>query len=367
MRLIPIECVREGSSLGKTISDESGRILLKDGTKLTQSIIKRIQLLGIGSIYIDDGYTQEEISEVIRPDLRERSISAVKETFKSIERISKDQDKGPKAALDKRNKDYFGSIYTVAEDILNNVFANNNMLFGLVDMKGMDDFTYGHSVNVAVISLVMGISLKMHKDDLTELCLGALSHDIGKVFISKDIRSKTSSLTEEESNLFKEHTEKGYKYLKDNFKFKYNSMLVALQHHEQIDGKGYPYGISGENIHLYSKIVSIANCFDLLTSDIGNRKALSAGDALEYIMAQAGRMFDFELVELFSRIIIIYPIGTVVELSNGDTAMVQGTPANYPLRPTVRVLRSGDRSRNGSIINLLNELSLVIKEVKYLN
>ncbi|MGG7178724.1 HD-GYP domain-containing protein [Clostridium paraputrificum] len=366
MRLIPIECVREESCLGKTINDNSGRVLLKEGTRLTESIIKKIQLLGIESIYIDDEYSNEEISEVIRPELREKSISAVKETFKSIDRIAKEQEKGPRSAIDKRNKEYFGSIYGVAEEILNNVFANNNMLFGLVDMKGMDNFTYGHSVNVAVISLIMGISLKMHKDDLTELCLGALSHDIGKIFIPKEITSKTSNLTEDESNLFKEHTEKGYEYLKENFKFKTRSMLVALQHHEQVDGRGYPYGITGESIHIYSKIVSIANCFDLLTSKIGNRKALSVADALEYIMAQAGRIFDFELVELFSRIIVIYPVGTVVELSNGDTAMVQGTPANYPLRPTVRILRSGDRSRNGMIINLLNELSLVIKEVKYI-
>ncbi|MGG7178723.1 HD-GYP domain-containing protein [Clostridium paraputrificum] len=365
MRLIPIECVRESSCLGRTIYDDNGRILLKTGTKLTKAVIKKIQEMKIYSIYIVDEYSKEEVEDVIRPELRQKSIAVVKETFNNIERIAKEKEPGPKAALIKKNNEYFRSIYSVAEEMISNILSNNNILVSLVDIKSMDNYTYQHSVNVAVISLVMGISLKMHKRDLLELCLGALTHDIGKAFIPKDITTKNTDFTIEENSKYKEHTQKGYDYLRSNFSLKAGSRMASLQHHERIDGLGYPEGITGDKIHEYAKIVSIANCYDVLTSDCAYRRSIPASDALEYIMAHVNTLFDFDLVNLFSRIIVTYPAGTIVKLSNGDIASVQSTPPNFPLRPTVKIIKSIDKGREGQVIDLLNELSLVVINVEY--
>lgn len=365
MRLIPIECVRESSCLGKTIYDDNGRILLKKGTKLTDAVIRKINDLQIYSIYINDEYSSEEIEDIIRPEVRQKSIKVVKDTFNNIERLAKEVEKGPKAAIAKRNREYFMNIYGVAEELLNNILSNNNILVSLVDMKSMDNYIYQHSVNVAVISLVIGISLKMNKRDLIELCLGALTHDIGKAFISKDITTKEGDFSEEEYKIYKEHTVKGYDYLRTNFSLKAGSRLIALQHHERVDGLGFPEGLTGDKIHLYSKIVSIANCYDTLTSDCNYRRSIPANEALEYIMAHVNSLFDFDLVNIFSRIIVVYPIGTIVKLSNGDIAKVKGTPPNFPLRPVVEIIKSENKENIGRVIELINELSIVILNVEY--
>ena len=365
MRLVPIECVREGSKLGKTIYDEEGRSLLQVGADLTENVIKKIQNLNIFSIYVIDEYSQEEIDEIIKPEVRQKSTSVIRETFKSIDRIKSKGEIGPKAALSKRNREYFLSIYTVAEDILNEILSNNTVLIGLVDIKSMDNYTYQHCVNVAVISLVMGISMKMKKTDLIELCIGALIHDIGKSFIPKEITTKMGELTEDEVEVYKQHTVRGYDYLNKNFYLKDTSALVALQHHERADGNGFPKGLKENEIHIFSKIVAIANKYDELTSDLSYKRSISASDALEYIMSKVNTEFDFETVSLFTRIIIVYPAGTLVRLSNNEIAVVESTPTNFPLRPTVKILKSDNTSRVGQTLELLESLSLVITDIVY--
>ena len=143
------------------------------------------------------------------------------------------------------------------------------------------------------------------------------------------------------------------------------SNVVLLQHHERVDGLGYPVGMEGNKISDFSKIVAIADCYDYLTSDTKSSRAISGGDALEFIMAHADTIFDYKYVKVFSKVIIPYPKGTIVRLSNGDVAIVESTPANYPLRPSVKVIKSKEEYRIGKIIPLLKCISIVISKVEY--
>ena len=365
MRLIPIECAREDSLLAKTIYDENGTVLLNKGVQLTKNVIHKLSSLNIYSIYIDDKYSQTEIVDVIKPELRPKSITIIKETFNNIERLKGIDEATSKKVKKIVNRDYFAYIHDIAEELLDDILSNNNVLVGLVDIKSMDNHSYQHAVNVAVISLVMGISIKMRKGELIELCLGALTHDIGKTFIPNEILSKFGDFTDEEGKIYKEHTLKGYEYLKAQLQLKETSRKVALEHHERIDGLGYPSGKSGSQIHKFSKIVAIANTYDILTSDSNNRKSISAADALEFIMAHVNTLFDFDYVNIFSKVIIAYPAGTIVKLSNGDIGVVTSTPPNYPLRPNVRIIKSNNEQRIGKITKLLNQISIVIISVEF--
>ena len=121
-----------------------------------------------------------------------------------------------------------------------------------------------------------------------------------------------------------------------------------------------------EDISLFARIVAITDVYDALTSDRPYRKALSPSEALEYIMAGSGTHFDPELVEAFTKVIVPFPSGTIVKLSNGEIAVVEETPPNYPLRPTIKIIKSTiDTARVGANINLLTELSLVISSIQY--
>lgn len=367
MRLIPIECARPGTYLGKTIYDDTGRVLLKTGVLLSEKLISKIKELQILSIYIVDEYSQNEIDDIIKPELRSKSISIIKETFKNIEsltNISSNISKSKNSLL-KQQEEYFKSINDIAEELLDNILQNKNILVSLVDIKSMDNYTYQHSVNVAVLSLVLGIALKLTKSELIDLCIGALLHDIGKVLIPNEIITKEGPLTFEEFNKIKEHSRSGYDYISKNNSIKSVSKVIALQHHERVDGLGYPDGLNGTKIHKFAKIVSIADVYDALTSDRCYRRAMCASDALEYIMANVNTLFDFEIVQVFSKIIVPFPFGTIVKLSTGDVAIVQETQPNFPLRPTVKIVKSNDTANEGKIVNLINELSVVIHGIEY--
>ncbi len=367
MRLVPIECIRENSLLGKNIYTQDGRCLLKAGFPLTNDTLKKVKEHQIFSLYIIDDYSDAIIEDIIKPELRQKSISVIKETFSHIERISSSHDFSKKNINEytKQEKKYFQSINNIAEELVENILQNENVLLSLVDIKSMDNYTYAHSVNVAVISLVLGISLNLSKKNLTHLCIGALLHDVGKSFIQSEIIQKPGNLTPEEFEEIKKHPRYGYNFLDKFFSLSSHVKLAVLQHHERYDGLGYPAGISGDNISYLARIVSIADVYDALTSDRPYKRAMCPSDSLEYLMSNSGTLFDYNMLDVFCKVIIPFPQGTLVNLSNGDVGVVEETIPSFPLRPIVKIIKSEYPNKIGSTINLIDSLSIVISSIRY--
>jgi HD-GYP domain-containing protein (c-di-GMP phosphodiesterase class II) len=194
MRLVPIECVREGTYLAKTIYDNDGRVLLREGVLLNDLLIRRIKLIKIFSVYINDEYSDNVIEDVIKPELRQKAVKTIRDTFVSFEKYtlysSKANNTNKESDLIKEKQKYFQSIGNIADSILEELLSNKNVLINVVDIKSLDSYTYQHSVNVAVLSLVLGLQLQLSKFELYSLCLGAMIHDIGKVFVPKEIIQK---------------------------------------------------------------------------------------------------------------------------------------------------------------------------------
>jgi HD-GYP domain-containing protein (c-di-GMP phosphodiesterase class II) len=365
MRIIPIECVKEGSFLAKTIFDNDGRILLREGSQLSPAILRRIRMMKIYSLYIIDEYSNKEIEDVIKPELRQKSVKLVRDTFYNIEKVTNNKTSANNNASIKQRESYFSAISSLASELMDEILSKKNVLINLVDIKSMDNYTYQHSVNVAVLSLILGIQLKLNKYELYDLCIGALIHDIGKVLIPKDLLLKEGPLTEEEFIQVRDHTTKGYEYLRTVLEITGPARIVALQHHERYDGKGYPDKKRGDEISKLARIVSIADVYDALTSDRPYRRAMSPNDAVEYILASGSSQFDYELVKAFASAVIPYPEGTIVRLSNGDCAVVEEVFQNYPLRPVVKVVKSEDKSRENLLTNLTSSLDIVILGHEY--
>ena len=122
---------------------------------------------------------------------------------------------------ERRNRQYFSGILEAAKELIHNILERKDVMLALVDIKSLNNYAYQHSVNVAIISLVMGISLKMTEEELTDLCIGALTHDIGKTFIPKEIAFGDYQLSDEDRLLIDTHPRKGYDYLKDVLNGKY--------------------------------------------------------------------------------------------------------------------------------------------------
>lgn len=365
MRLVPIEFVKPGQYLAKTIFDDDGRILLRDGIKLTPNLIRRVKEMQIFSLYIIDEYSQTELEDMVKPELRQKAIKSLKETFFSMDKFSSLPTEKLSPAMIKERESYFSSIYDIAEELIDEILSRENLMINLVDIKSMDSYTYQHSVNVAILSLILGMQLQLPKTELKELCVGALVHDIGKGLIPQEILLKPGPLTDSEFSIMKEHVTRGYQYLRGILDISAKSRIVALQHHEKFNGTGYPEGRKGNEINNLARIVAIADVYDALTSDRPYRRALSPNESIEYIMANCSTHFDYEMVKAFSKAIVPYPKGTLVRLSNGDIGLVEETLPNFPLRPTVKIIKSHGDFQNGDIVKLVENLSIVIESIEY--
>lgn len=359
MRLVPIELVKPNTIIGKTLYDSSGRILVRAGVVLSQGIISKIKEINILSIYILDKYSTEEIDDIIRPELRQKAILTIKDAFLNINELTV-ADK-----FSKKQAAHFDNIETMAEDLIENILDNKNVLVPLVDIRSMDNYVYSHSVNVAIISLVLGVALKLTKRQLQHLCIGALLHDVGKSFISREIILKKEELSSEEITILQQHPTLGYRYLSDAYNLSANIKLIVLQHHERPDGFGYPKKLLNNEINILSKIVSITDTYDSLCAGRPNKKAMFPSDVLEYLMSNAGKAFDYDIVNTFCKIVVPFSKGTLVELSNGNIAVVQDTLPGFPLRPIVKVIKSSRNDEIGTEINLIDHTSLVINCIKY--
>lgn len=365
MRFVPINSVKEGTILAKTIFDKDGRILLAEGIKLTDGLLRRVKANNIYSVYIHDEYSQNEIEDIIKPELRQRSIKLIKETFSNFT-----NGMNPSSYISKKQAiaikyEYTQSINQVVKLILDEVLSKKNIFVSLVDIKSMDNYTYEHSVNVTILSLIIGIELNLNKDQLFDLAVGAMLHDLGKAFIPVEILSKAGELLANEYEIVKGHSAKGYEYLKDNIDISGIARMIVLQHHERVDGKGYPLGLQGQGINNLAKIVSIADVYDALTSDRPYRRAMSPNEALEYLMGGIDKYFEYEYVKAFIRKVIPYPEGSLVSLSNGEIAVINKVNNEFPLRPQIKVIKKFNDRKELIDIDLIREKNLTIVGVHY--
>lgn len=195
----------------------------------------------------------------------------------------------------------------------------------------MTTILFFHSVNVAILSLLMGMELGLGTDDLQNLGLAAILHDIGKMFVNSEILHKPTSLAPDEYKEVKQHVKLGYNFLKATFEIPAQVYVAVLQHHERYDGKGYPNELGGDNIHLFGRIIAVTDVYDALTANRPYRKPIPASKALDYIVSGNGTLFDRRLTNIFVRKVAHYPVGTYVRLNSGHSGIVFKNYCDAPI------------------------------------
>ena len=327
MRYMPMTRVEEGMMLGQDIYNGEGELLFSRHLHLNNNHVQELLSLGFPGIYIEDDFTENlMIPQVIRPELRREALKMVHGLFLDNKNIPMEQHNLQEIVMG------------VMEDVLN----NKDVMCNVMDIKAYNDYTYFHSVNVAVLSAMMGAACNMNEEELNILTTAALLHDVGKRFVDSDVLNARRALTEEERILVVQHPKLGYEFLKDNFDFEADVYTGVLEHHEWYNGGGYPMRKSGPDIPLYARIIKLADTYDALTSKLPYHEPISPSEAVEYIMANAGAEFDPELVNIFMQRIAVYPVGAEVSLSDGRTAVVVENYREFILRPKIKVVPSGE-------------------------
>lgn len=352
MRFIPTNCLREGMELAKTLYGTNNELLLNCGIILNQKYIDRISKLKYPGVYVNDDVSKDiEVVNVISDNLRIKIISGVKKIF------VKAQD----GAKPKVNK---AEMSQLVGEIVDELLQNKGMMVNMIDLRCFDNYTYAHSVNVAVLSIIIGITLGLKKETLIKLGIGAIMHDIGKIFINKNILNKPGKLTDEEFQEIKKHSELGYKYVKDQLNLPAMSNQAIVDHHEKYDGSGYPNGKLKDKISLFGRIIAVSDVYDALSSERPYRKAMNPSESMEYIMGGAGTLFDPHIVNIFIHKIAPYPVGTMVQLSNNWVGIVVENFESVCLRPTIRIIEQDGNSVEPFEISLRNEyLSITINGI----
>ncbi len=324
MRLEFINRLREDEIIGKSILTSEGHVLLRAGVKLTNNYINKLKELGVFYVYVKD----ERLDDINIEDERLSQLKQV--TMKSMSNIIRN-------VHDCNGKKLKESLDGV-EDMINYILELGDVNKSLYDIQTYDNYTYVHSLDTCIMASFLGISARLNQWDLKELGIGAILHDIGKTQIPIDILNKKGRLTDEEFDKVKQHTLHGAEILKKNVTMPDSIIRIVEQHHERVDGRGYPYGLNGKQISRFSKIVCICDVYDAVSNDRCYRNKFSPNDAYELILSGTGTSFDEKLVRTFKNTFAIYPLGCCVRLSNGEEGYVISQNKGFPDRPIIRIL-----------------------------
>ncbi|MGE5507850.1 MAG: HD-GYP domain-containing protein [Chitinophagales bacterium] len=346
MRYLPLACVVPGMILGRTVYGSNGNVLLTAGTTLTARYIVRLKQLGYPALYIrsageDDDFT---LVEPVRMATRLRAQSVLQRLAAQV-------------SVGGLSSDGLSEVSASVTALLDEVTGNQDVLINALEVRSFDAYTFGHSVNTCILSLLAGLNLGLSRADLLNLGVGALLHDLGKIFVPSEILNKPGSLTAEEFSQVKSHPERGYHLLRD--RFSPLAAHVAYQHHERCDGTGYPRGLQANETVFLAKIVAVADSLDAMTSDRVYSRAMVPHKATEVLRAEAPRRYDPDCVKAVTQVIAPYTLGTVVRLDTGEVGEVVGATRHHT---TVRVTEG---RRRGETLTCPDDGTIVAADEYY--
>lgn len=327
----------------------------------TEEEIRKIQGIGISFLYIDTEKgaasagletrsAEPEASQLGTSDVpmagemsMEDDIPAValeqeithavrikKEAVQLVSGIMEDVDKGYPVNLER--------ITPVVDEMVSSVLRNRDALLGLSRIRQVDQYTFEHMVGVSALLITLGNHLGLDREELVGVGIGGLLMDVGKAMIPSYILNKPAKLTEKETKVVARHVMHSQKVVKKTPGVSSATKELVMDHHERIDGSGYPEGKRSDDISFYGKMAAIVDVYDALSSDRVYKKGVSPHAALKELMELGGVGFENDLVQRFVQCMGIYPLGTLVSLSNGHLAVVIEASRKGLLSPKVKVI-----------------------------
>ena len=230
------------------------------------------------------------------------------------------------------------SVKRVVNHTVDGILRNPDAHVSLTQLKDWDRYTAQHSINVCILALAMARHIGLGRNEMEMLGAGALLHDVGKLKTPLEVLNKPGKLTPEEFAIMKAHPVHGRELLEHRYGLPHLVADMAYSHHERAAGGGYPRGLSGDQISIWSKIVAIVDVYDAITSDRCYHKGMSATEALTKMYSWRMTDFDPALLEQFIQCLGIYPVGTLVELTSGEVGIVISVNHSLRLRPLVSLV-----------------------------
>jgi HD-GYP domain-containing protein (c-di-GMP phosphodiesterase class II) len=337
--------------IDQSIIDRAGRILIARNTVLDAYHIMSLLKMGVPGIYIREGEEDDEppkepdkkkpeITQAVQKEIDENTVSD-RSKVKLSESVKARVAEGIQYLYNDTSSEEFTSVTkNITDDLMKAINDNEAVAVDISALKVSDEYTFKHSVDVATMAMIVGKKHGLNHNELYELGISGLLHDVGKSKIPNNILNKATRLTDQEFAMMKQHSLFGYNILKDKNDLSNSIKLGVLQHHEKMNAKGYPMGVSSDKINIFARIISVADIYDALVTERPYKKPFTSRDAVEMIMSMTNEL-DINVMRSFLESVILYPVGTDVELSTGEKARVVENNLKYVLRPKVVGLQSG--------------------------
>lgn len=235
-------------------------------------------------------------------------------------------------------------VKRVVNSMVDSILRNQDALVSLTRMRSLDEYTFVHSLDVCILSLSLARHLNLSREEMMEIGIGALLHDVGKMRLPTQVLKKPDTLSESEWVEVRKHPVYSLEILEASEGIPDSSKQLALQHHERYNGSGYPFALKGDTIGTYGQIVGIVDFYDAITSDRPYQKAIQPHEAIRLVYDRGEGEFNRLMVERFIQCIGIYPFGTLVLLDTEEMGIVCGVRPDVLLRPNVLIIYQNSRT-----------------------
>lgn len=331
--------------------------------------IQKIASAGLRHVYIDTDQGLD-IETAVDIDELEGQLQA------ELESLAEDEQVAPKvAAIDERPKAAklfneatsviknlmqaarsgkqveVAAVSPLAEQTVATVLRNPHALTSIARIKTKDEYTFMHCVSVAALLTTFGREMQMSQDDLKELAIGGLIHDLGKTMVRQDVLNKPGKLDKEEFNHMRKHVDYSGEMIEGIPQVSQIAHHVTMCHHERMDGTGYPKGLKGDEISQVGRMSAIVDVYDALTSVRVYKAAWEPTQAMKKLIEWSPAHFDRELVQRFASCIGIFPVGSVVALESGRVGIVMDQNQDL-LKPVIRIVYNRKFNRYESVRDL---------------
>lgn len=331
-----------GDSGELDIADTASNPIVINGTKIRQNEIINIPAENILKVYHDE--KSMELYKAYTKIILE--IDAVFNKFKTRQPVE-------------------NTVFTLyAKSLRSLIKKDSSLCVGFILGTEVDQDNLAHSsVNTAILAILLCEVLHLSEKQINDIAIAALLHDIGMMKIPGNILNKSEGLTDVEKQVIAAHTAYGYKTVLNELLYTKEVAVSIMQHHERWDGKGHPDGIAGEEIDLGARIIAVADAFVAMITPKPYRDLMLGYQAMKNLLADNARAFDPSIIKVMIRSIGIYPIGSIVLMSDASLARVLKSSADAPMRPCIKILidATGEvLSENGEIVDLREHKNLFI-------
>lgn len=349
---IPIDALKPGMYVKSISYQDKGFILKSEGYVLSIAKIMQLKDAGIKRVIIDPDRKKavEEVDKVM-PNINSSPLSRLNKVRGKPAIPMEDELKQAQAlygsAKDLQSKILSNALTDKAvnakevrettDAMVDSIFRNQDALACLSRLRSKSDYLMEHSLNCSILMAMFAKHLNFDRDVIEQLTLGAFLHDLGKVFIPSEILDKPGPLTPKEQSIVKTHVALGAKILEDTPHISHITMTCIKEHHERLDGSGYPKGLDDEDIGKYGRMMAIVDSYDAMTSDKCYKAAIHPTAAFKTLIQETNSAYDEALVEKFIQCLGVYPVGTLVQLNSGKIGLISELNREKPTSPMVKV------------------------------